>query len=105
VTKDLATAEGTLQWRGALELGNYSAGEGTTVRSAPTDYPMAFSMGADDLRSLLVNGDVGLAEVELPFRVALANGKEVLRDSEGRMQGVVERTFADVSLDRSQESA
>ena len=47
---------------------------------------MAFSMGADDLRSLLVNGDVGLAEVELPFRVAFANGKEVLRDSEGRMQ-------------------
>ena len=57
-----------------------------------------------DLRALAVSEEEGTAYVDLPLRVELEEGKEIVRDKEGRPQGVVERTFAAVSWDRSQSA-
>jgi hypothetical protein len=56
-------------------------------------------MHCGDLQDLLVSEEPGEAKVEMPLRVEVEDGKELIRDKDGRPQGVVERRFANVSLD------
>jgi hypothetical protein len=48
---------------------------------------------------------LGYACIDLPVKVEIEEGKEVIRDRHGRMQGVVERTFANVSWDEPKAAA
>ena len=57
-------------------------------------------MDASDLRALVVSEQAGSADVELPLRVDVEDGREFVRDAKGEAQGAVERTFARLSWDR-----
>jgi hypothetical protein len=58
-------------------------------------------MSTGDLAALLAREQTRTADVELPMRVELEEGKELVRDQDGRAQGVVPRPFANLTFDRT----
>ena len=62
-------------------------------------------MHTDDVRALFASEQPGKAEVLVRLKATLDEGKEVVRDSKDRLQGVVERTFMTVSIDSSKVAA
>jgi hypothetical protein len=100
LTKELAETTGTIRWRIHVPIPEaFQRQKAIPVRSIADALPVDLSMDAEDLRSLLTSGGSGSADVELPIRLTFEDGKEVVRDEEGRIQGVVERNFVSVGWD------
>ena len=51
--------------------------------------------------AILASGQPGNAEVELPLRLDIQDGKEIVRGSDGLAQAILERPIATFTLDRS----
>ena len=80
------------------------------VRSTAGDYPVTLTMDTKVARAILEAASRPTAEVELPLRLDVQDGKEIVRDSDGLAHAIVERPIATFTLDRSgglkvQESA
>ena len=67
-------------------------------------------MSPSDVRTSLLSEEPATAVVELPLTAEVKQGRELIRDGDGRPEGAVERKFCDLSWDTSwhrkrQESA
>ena len=72
----------------------WSISEQVTVRSRAGEYPITLTMDSEVARAILASGEPANAEVELPTRLVIEDGKEIVRDSDGRPQAIVERLIA-----------
>jgi hypothetical protein len=103
---DLLEAKGTIRWPIAVTLPDFSGRqEGITVKSTARTLPISLQMDGDDLRSLAASGAEGYVFVDLCLRVSVDEGKEVVRDQAGRMEGVKPRRFATIEWDDYAQAA
>ena len=58
-------------------------------------------MTSSEARAALLSEEPATAFVDLPLALEYSEGKEFVRDSDGRPQGVIERKFCEVSWDHS----
>ena len=64
-------------------------------------YPFTLSMTPKAARAALFGKEPATAVVDLPVRSTKQEGKELVRDADGRPQGAVDRTFYRLSWDTS----
>ncbi len=98
VPDEVLEQEGLVRWPAKIKLPSTLAHqEGVAVRTLPGDYSIEFAMDSDILRDLLAAGESGTAEIDLPAKLEVKPGRELIRDTAGRALGATETTFATVS--------
>ena len=102
VSEDTLGRDGTIEWRNGLSVEDrLEHQEHVTVRSVAADYPNTLTMDTEVARTILASGEPANAEVELPLRLDVQDGKEIVRGSDGLAQAIVERPIATFTLDRA----
>ena len=106
VSEETLQQDGPIRWQVEAELADsLTRQEGVTVRSAKSVYPYVLAMDPGDARAALVSEEPATAEVDLPLRAEVQEGREFVRDADGRAQGAVETRFVSLAWDRSQVPA
>ena len=87
-----------LRWQLGMELtGGLRREEDCTYRSTRSEYPVVLTMSPSDVRTSLLSEEPATAVVELPLTAEVKQGRELIRDGDGRPEGAVERKFCDLS--------
>jgi hypothetical protein len=89
--------DGPLRWQMTFPAGKALERQGgVTVRWSGEPYCAGFKASPEVLRTALTEQRALVADVELPLMVETRQGKEIVRDGDGRVEGAIETTFVEL---------